>query len=78
MTYTVTQDQKDWLQEWIDIMPTGAHKTAAQNWLNDATTVTDAQLNTLQSVFVDNQSMADECAAFVAWVKGGVRPGHPH
>lgn len=76
--YTLTTDMVEWLQDLIDLMQPGQRQNLAQTWLDDATTVSDDDLNVLVSLFDNNSSLHTQAQSFSNWVKGGVRPNEPH
>lgn len=76
--YTLTKEQKDWLKQFITLMQPGIKKTSAQSWLENVTKVSDEQLASFADFFSDDAEMQRQCQSFIAWIKGGVRPGRPH
>lgn len=78
-TYNLTQEQKNWLQDLINILPDGELKTGVQYWLNHMPdNVTEVQLNSLLNYWFTNTQYFEQVRLFTQWVEGGDRPPHPH
>lgn len=76
--YTLTTDMKEWLQNLIYLMQAGQRKDLAQSWLDNATAVSNDDLNVLVSLYDNNSTLYPQAQSFSSWVKGGDRPGNPH
>lgn len=76
--YPLTQDEKDWLQQLIDLLPNGNLKTQCQYFLDHAPeNISDAQINAAINIFEDS-AYYEQMQEWGEWVKGGSRPKQPH
>ncbi len=72
MNYTFTAEQKQWLNDYINALPESPTKAAIRLWINTVgDSVTDSELDALSGLL---PALND----FIAWLRGGIRPPHPH
>lgn len=70
-TYTLTPEQKDWLQNLINTLPDGELKTGVQYWINNVPeNVTEVQLNSLVNYWFQNTKWFEQVKSWSNWVKG--------
>jgi hypothetical protein len=76
MQYAITQEQREWMQALIDLLPAGILKDSAQDWLDNHTQAGDGQINAFLNYF-DGSDFKPQVQEFATWLKGGDRPPHP-